>query len=130
MKYKVKIITGFRRDQEYSISADEAHKAYYLFLNPEQRGIFSGGLALTGSDIKGVVPDYKGTMGWNEAHNLDTDDWNEIKRIGLDVLLPQLLDAAKDIAMKRDPRLTLSRPLTTLIAEYKALEAPSNNEKL
>ena len=28
----IKLIVGFRRDQEHSVSMEEAHKAYYLFL--------------------------------------------------------------------------------------------------
>ena len=41
---KIKIITGFRKDQYYTIDAEEAHKAYYLFLNPEERGVFNNGV--------------------------------------------------------------------------------------
>ena len=58
MNPKIKLIVGFRRDQEHSIDADEAHKAYYLFLNPEKRGVFKSGLAIVGADIKEIVPDY------------------------------------------------------------------------
>lgn len=113
-KCKVKIITGFRRDQEYSIDGDEAHKAYYLFLNPDQRGIFKSGLALKGDQIQEIVPDWNGTMGWNEAHVINADDWNEIHRSGLKRTMNALLDAAKEVATVAAPR-ELSEPLTQLV---------------
>jgi hypothetical protein len=94
----VKLITGFRKDQEHSIDASEAHKAYYLFLHPEMRGVFSNGLAVTGSDIKGIVPDWNGTMGWNPSHILDQDDWTEIRKRNLDTKMRNILARAKEIA--------------------------------
>src|SRR4051794_6089889 len=99
MNYCVKLIVGFRRDQEHTIPASEAHKAYYLFLNPEKRGVFSNGLAIRGEQIQEVVPDYIGTMGWNPAHTLDADDWNDIKDHAVDTKLRDILAAAKEIAV-------------------------------
>lgn len=83
MHCKIKIITGYRRDQEHSIDANEAHKAYYLFEHPLERGTFSSGLAIIGSEIREIVPDYQGTMGWNPTHVLDADDWNELHQKGI-----------------------------------------------
>ena len=71
---KIKIITGFRKDQYYTIDAEEAHKAYYLFLNPEERGVFNNGVAMIGKNVQGIEPDYHATMGWNSTHTLDSDD--------------------------------------------------------
>ncbi len=101
---KVKIVTGFRKDQYHTISAEEAHKAYYLFLHPEQRGIFKNGLAIIGNDIRGIEPDYNATMGWNPGHQLDGDDWNEIKRSGIDREFRQVFITAQQIANIGDPR--------------------------
>jgi hypothetical protein len=95
---KVKIITGFRDDQHYSIDAEEAHKAYYLFLNPEKRGVFNNGVALVGKNIQGIEPDYHATMGWNYSHKLDSDDWNELRDKGVDRKLQNLLATAKQLA--------------------------------
>jgi len=98
-KFKIKLITGFRKDQHYTINADEAHKAYYLFLNPDQRGVFSNGVALLGSSIQGIEPDYNATMGWNDDHQLDGDDFNQLKQKGIDKEIRDILYLAKDTAI-------------------------------
>lgn len=104
---KIKIVTGFRDDQSFSISSEEAHKAYFLFLNPDQRGVFENGLAIRGSDIQRIEPDYQGTMGWNSTHRLDEDDWNEIKEKGIDRKLQDLLSQARRVARLENPQIKL-----------------------
>lgn len=103
MTLKIKIITGFRKEQEHSIDSDEAHKAYFLFLNPEHRTVFANGLALRGSEIQRIEPDYQGTMGWNPSYPLGPDDWNEIRRRGVDVELKNLLSIAHVIGKQGAP---------------------------
>jgi hypothetical protein len=121
MKYKIKIITGFRKDQEYLISAEEAHKAYYLFLNPDKRSIFDGGLAILGAEIRRIEPDYNGTMGWNPTYQLTDDDWNEIKNKGIDRKLQRIITISSDIAKLCSPE-DLAKPITQLTEEkYKYL---------
>lgn len=95
---KLKIITGFREDQCYTIDSEEAHKAYYLFLNPEMRGVFKNGVALIGKNIQGIEPDYNATMGWNSTHKIDADDWNDLNRNGITSEMRKLLERAKEIA--------------------------------
>ena len=107
MKYKLKLITGFRGDQEYSIDAEEAHKAYYLFRNPEKRGVFSNGLALLGTDIRRIVPDYHGTMGWNPTHILDNDDWTEIIGRGVQDKLIKIQEKAQEVAKLGEDKITI-----------------------
>lgn len=102
-KYKVKLICGFRQDQEYTIDANEAHKAYYLFNNPDQKGTFENGLAVFGADIRRIVPDYVATMGWNPDHKLTGDDYNEIHANGLMAKMQNILYAAKEIAKNAQP---------------------------
>lgn len=102
-KYKLKIICGFRSDQEYTIDANEAHKAYYLFANPDKKMVFNSGLAIKGSDIQRVVPDYVATMGWNADHKLTGDDYNEIHARGLMAKIQNILFAAKEIAKNAQP---------------------------
>lgn len=104
---KVKIIVGFRKDQTHTIDADEAHKAYYLFMNPEARAIFKSGLALIGSDVRGIEPDYNATMGWNPDHNLAGEDWNEIRKIGADNDLRDILNLAKDVALNQPDKINM-----------------------
>lgn len=102
MKYWVKIVTGFRADQEFSIPAEEAHKAYYIFLHPEARTIFSTGVALKGDQIQRIVPDYIRTMGWNPAHQLKTEDWAEIGSSGVERHSKRFLYVAQEIAKNGD----------------------------
>lgn len=110
-KLKVKIITGYRKDQSYTIDADEAHKAYYLFLNPSVRGIFSNGVALVGKDIRGIEPDYNATMGWNPAHKLDPYDWEEIRLNGVDTQLRDILSIARSSATTA----MINKPLSEVV---------------
>lgn len=115
-KLKIKVITGFRRDQFYSIDADEAHKAYYLFLNPEQRGVFNNGVALIGQDIRGIEPDYNATMGWHADHVLDGDDWRELRRSGMDERLRDTITLASIVAKQHPDKISLP------LSEIKLLE--------
>lgn len=113
--FKVKIVVGFRQDQVYTIEADEAHKAYYLFLNPDERGIFKNGVAVRGADIQSIVPDYHASMGWNPSHLLNDDDWNEIKGKGVDLKLRDILILARNIAQFESPE-KMSLPLSELLS--------------
>ena len=97
-KLYIKIIVGFRADQQYTVDATEAHKAYYLFLNPSERGVFNNGLALIGSAIKSIEPDYNATMGWNADHVIDGDDWNDMKSKSIDRELRDIMYLAKSVA--------------------------------
>lgn len=110
---KIKVITGFRQDQYYTINYDEAHKAYYLFLHPEERGVFDNGVALIGKNIQGIEPDYNATMGWNETHELNSDDWNEIRGKGIDTSLRDILFSAKQIAQFQPEKI--SQPLSEIL---------------
>lgn len=94
---KIKVITGFREDQYYVIDGNESHKAYYLFMNPEERGVFKNGVALIGKNIQGIEPAWNETMGWNPTHELDDDDWNEIHQKGIKPKMRELLTEAKRV---------------------------------
>lgn len=94
----IKIITGFRNEQYYVIEDNEAHKAYYLFNNPEARTTFENGVALIGKNIQGIEPAYNETMGWNPIHVLTTDDWNDIRNKKIDIKLRDVLTNGKRIA--------------------------------
>jgi len=111
MDYKIKIVAGYRKDQQHSIPAEEAHKAYYLFLNPSKRGIFSNGLGLVGKNIQEILPDYNGTMGWNETHTLTSDDMNELRKQGIDRKLREIMTTAQKIGAIGEPQ-SLALPLS------------------
>jgi hypothetical protein len=124
-RYQVKVVCGFREDQEYTIDANEAHKAYYLFYNPEKRTIFSNGVALLGSDIRRIVPDLHATMGWNSLYKLTADDQNEIRQSGVHQKFAQILGMAKDIGQMGDLE-DIAAPLHTLATgKYKELSEGS-----
>lgn len=124
----IKIVTGFKNEQKYSIEDDEAHKAYYLFLNPEKRGVFSNGLALIGKHIQSIEPDYQGSMGWNPTHELDSDDWNEIRGCGADRRLRQVLSDAKRIAYMAQSNFSLlEKPLDEAMEDIKLIENANSN---
>lgn len=119
---KIKIITGFREDQAYTVDAEEAHKAYYLFLHPEERGIFKNGLAIIGKNIQGIEPDYHATMGWNQGYKLGPDDYADLRSKGVDIALRNCLSEAKEIAINLPDKINLP------ISEIKQQFQLSNNK--
>lgn len=98
MKYYIKIITGFREDQFVTIPMQEAHKAYYLFRHPDERGVFENGTALIGRNIQEIKPDWNTTMGWRETHQLDSEDWKQIENEKVGPKMKALIQSAKDVA--------------------------------
>lgn len=121
---KIKLILGYRRDQEHSIDINEAHKAYYLFLNPAARSVFKNGLAIIGEDIKSITPDWHGTMGWNPTHQMDGGDWNEIRSGGYERKMDMMLASAKNIASLALPE-ELNIPLRELMStKYPQIAEP------
>ena len=122
---RIKVVTGFRRDEYVTIEAEDAHKAYYLFLNPEKRGVFANGVALRGQDIHRIEPDYHATMGWNPRHVLDSDDWNELRDKGLDRQLQHVVASAREVAQLMPPE-RMSLPLSELAP---ALPAPEHSRR-
>lgn len=113
---KIKLIVGFRRDQEHTIDADEAHKAYYLFLHPENRSVFNNGLAIKGDQIQEIVPDYVATMGWNPGYLLMSDDWEVLNKSGITKDMQRIMAAAKEIAQLGEQQ-DLNIPLSQLLKE-------------
>lgn len=111
----IKIITGFRDEQHYIIENEEAHKAYYLFNNPDARTVFNNGVALIGKHIQGIEPAWNESMGWNPTHKLDDDDWNDIRKRGVDVKLRDILSEAKRISYlaEKNPQI-LNLPLSEI----------------
>lgn len=103
----IKVITGFREDQQFSIPAEEAHKAYYLFLHPDERGVFDNGVALRGVDIKQIEPDYNATMGWNPGYKMDEYDWSEVRGKGIARKLQDVLVEAKKLSQLPNPPVSL-----------------------
>jgi hypothetical protein len=126
-KYKIKVVCGFRKEQELTIDANEAHKAYYLFNHPDKRGTFNNGLAIKGSDIQRIEPDYNATMGWNHTHQLTGDDWNEIHRTGVADKFLAILAGAKEIGRTAEIA-DLQKPMIELKEKYPALDGRKGSE--
>lgn len=127
-RYKIKIICGYRKEQEYTIDANEAHKAYFLFNNPDMRGTFESGLALRGSDILRIVPDYQATMGWNHTHQLTDDDYNQMHKEGVMSKFQKIMADAKEIARIGNTE-DMRTPLLDLVrGKYIVLEARSGSK--
>lgn len=120
-KYYIKVV-GFRNDQDVSIPLQEAHKVYYLFNNREKQGVFDGGIAIVGSSIQIIKPDYNKTMGWNENHNINNEDWNELRREGIEEKMMLLMEKAKEIAKMIPTRPEFAHmTLGNIIVENKLL---------
>lgn len=100
MKIYIKIITGYRPDEYISIPSSEAHRAYYLFNHPNERGVFSNGRPCIGSRILDIKPDYHATMGWNPEHKIDTYDMNRVISSGAYEKCEHVLRIAKEVAEK------------------------------
>lgn len=94
----IKIKTGYGEHDFKIVSMQEAHKAYYLFLNPSARTIFSDGIGITGQNILGIEPDYHSAMGYNRSHRLDEDDWNDIRGKGIMEKIRDEMETAKNMA--------------------------------
>ncbi len=123
MKYYIKIITGFREDQQHTIPMQEAHKAYYLFKNPEQRGVFENGVALIGKNIQEIRPDWNATMGWNQSHEIKEDDWNQIRGTGVEDKMKTLIESARVIGDEISSNPTLLKEKLSVLIEA----MPKNN---
>lgn len=117
----IKIKVGFSTDQYYIIPDEEAHMAYYLFMHPEARTLFSTGVAIRGQDIMSIEPAWNESMGWNPSHKLTDDDWNEIRDKGIDTKLRRRLAIAKDVAERISPK-DFATPLPELAKQLR-LEA-------
>jgi len=108
-----KIITGYNKDQYEIIPAEEAHKAYYIFINPTARTVFSNGVALRGSDVHAIKPDYHSCFGWNSTHELDGYDWNNINNSRFPDEFNQITQQAKHVAeIATTNKNVLAKPLS------------------
>lgn len=127
----IKIITGFGEDQKYSVELDEAHKAYYLFRNPEKRGVFSNGVALLGRTIQAIQPDWHAIMGWNPTHKMTTEDWAELETTGVKEKVYRIMRRADNLVMdiETDPSL-LSLPLNQVLKMPRYAEISSEDKAI
>ena len=109
MKYYIKVITGFREDQQHTIPMQEAHKAYYLFKHPDSRGVFDNGVALVGKNIQEIRPDWNRTLGYNPDYKMTEEDWNNIHGKQIDKNMRTLLESAKTAASMMEDNKTLGK---------------------
>ena len=114
-KLKFKVVTGYRIDQFHSIEPDELHKVYYLFLNPDKRGILNDGTPIIGKNILDIAPDYHGIMGWNVGYNIEPTDYEMIEKSGIKDRVAKCKSFANQIALsiQQKPKL-LQLPLSEI----------------
>ena len=125
-KFKFKIICGFREDQEYIIDANELHKAYWLFNNPDFRTSFKNGVSLLGTDVRRIVPDPKSTMGWNESLKLTNEDHNDLRANGVSEKLKEIASFAKELSLIANTQEINTPMLTLYKGKYKELTTSSS----
>lgn len=98
MNYRIRIITGYN-GEGFTVSAEEAHKAYYAFTNPNVRVVFNdGGIAIRGQDIMRIEPDYHSAMGWNQGYKLTPEDWQLIRSSGTEKKMKETLELANSLS--------------------------------
>ena len=104
----------FRGSNEvvYSVPAEEAHKAYYLW-NTHQKGTFNNGLAIKGEDIERIEPDLVGSMGWNQGYKMLSEDYEESGLVKSQ--LEKICSIAMKVGARQNPQLNV--PLSKLIKE-------------
>lgn len=131
MKYYITVITGFREDQRVDIPLQEAHKAFYLFKHPEERGVFDCGVALIGRNIQEIKPNWNKTMGYNPEYELTTDDWNDIAGKGIKKKMQVLMETAKRVAdmVEVNPQL-MKQELGEIVKVLKLSEKTEYTENI
>lgn len=129
-KFKILLVTGYNDEQKHSIDIEEAHKAYYLFLNPQKRGIFKNGLALEGKQINQIIPDWHGTMGWSRTYKLDMYDYQEIEALGVEYQIKSLMAQARVAATFIESKPEISDKKLTECIEYLNLDTRSSFKAL
>lgn len=78
--FKVKL--GYGKSEYISVGERDAEVAMYAFLNPTARVVLSG-KPVRGQDIITIEEDWHREMGWNPTHQLQGEDWNELKSKGV-----------------------------------------------
>lgn len=89
-----KIKTGYDGEQFISIDETELESALYCFMT-DSKGIFKNGVC-RGKDIINISEDWHKVMGWNPTHELDSDDWNEIRSSGTEAKYHGLIGSVKE----------------------------------
>lgn len=123
MKYYLKAVIGFRDDQFVTIPMQEAHKLYYLFNHPEERGVFNNGVALVGKNIQTIIPNWNETLGYNPNYKLTEDDWNDIRGKSIDAKMKTLIEKAKDISKIAEQNISIIK-----LNMYEALKLLPENK--
>lgn len=93
LKRYFKIHLGYGDEMKLSIGEDEIERVMTAFLTGKKIQTSAG--AIDGSKILLIKEDWNKTMGWNETHQLTSDDWNEINQKGVDNLYQGYLENLK-----------------------------------
>lgn len=93
MKY-FKIKTGYGEEEFVSIDETELEIAFFIFLN-DSKAIFKSGV-VRGKDIISIKEDWNAAMGWNKNHQLQPEDWADIRNKGVDALYTGAISNIKE----------------------------------
>lgn len=88
-----KVIWGFDDERVTDITQDELAKALYAMSTKSK--VYIGDVLLDGKYIIAIKENYQKYMGWNTTHQLDSDDWCELRDKGIDKLFAGKLYEAK-----------------------------------
>lgn len=79
-----KVIWGFDEERTTDIGESELIKALYAMSTKSK--VYIGDILLDGKYIIAIKENYQKVMGWNSTHEMTSDDWNEIRAVGVDKL--------------------------------------------
>ena len=110
-----KVIWGFDEERSTDIGESELIKALYAMSTKSK--VYLGDILLDGKYIIAIKENYQKTMGWNPTHEMDSDDWNQLKTEGIDKLFAGKVYEAK----QKVQDMIASKDLSLLRSETKQL---------
>ncbi len=125
MRY-FKIMRGFGHDDFIPIDETELEKAVYAQRVGNIVATFQQG-QIVGNGISAILPDIHRSMGWNYAHRLTSDDYDEANRKGVTKAYTGVIALAKDRVeyFLKQGKINLIGTGAS-VQGLKALEAPKN----
>ena len=88
-----KVIWGFDEERVTEIEEKDLEKALYAMSTKGK--VYLGDVLLDGKYIIAIKEDYNKTMGWLPTHELDADDWIQIREEKVDSLFAGKVYEAK-----------------------------------
>lgn len=80
-KLYYKVIWGFDDERTIQIDEDSLKKAVFAMIS--QKKVQFGDTIIDGKYIIAIKEDWNRAMGFNPTYELNNDDWNEIRKLGI-----------------------------------------------